>query len=48
MAKDKPAMVSDLEPLKKELATLKGRVTKLQKRLDYIEELLKQAHIMSK
>jgi len=37
-----------IEDFKKEIATLKGKVTRLQTRVNRIEELLKQAHIMSK
>lgn len=47
MSKDKPAMLSDLEPLKREIATLKGRITRLRNRVDDIEKLLKEARIMS-
>jgi len=37
-----------IEEFKKQNATLKGKVTRLQTRVNHIEELLKQAHIMSK
>jgi len=37
-----------IEDLKKENATLKGKITRLQTRVNRIEELLKDAHIMSK
>lgn len=36
-----------IEDLKKQTATLKGKITRLQTRVNRIEELLKDAHIMS-
>lgn len=50
MPKEEQAIMfssKDIDEIKKQFSILKGRLTRLTKRVDAIEELLKQANIMS-